>query len=36
MNNFVFMTLSTDSAIFKLIKSIFSVWDNKEYPTGLF
>jgi hypothetical protein len=27
---------STDSAIFKLNESIFSVWNNKEYIIGLF
>jgi hypothetical protein len=28
--------VSTDSASFKLIKSIFNVWYNKEYITGPF
>jgi hypothetical protein len=28
--------VSIDSAIFKLIESIFSAWNNKEYITGLF
>ena len=28
--------VSTDSAIFKLIESIFSAWNNKEYVTALF
>jgi hypothetical protein len=28
--------VSTDSAIFKLIESIFNAWNNKEYVTGLF
>jgi hypothetical protein len=28
--------VSTESAIFKLIKSIFSAWNSKEYITGLF
>ena len=27
---------STENAIFKLTKSIFSAWNNKEYITGLF
>jgi len=27
--------VSTDSAIFKLIESIFNAWNNKEYVTGL-
>ena len=27
---------STDSAIFKHIKSIFNAWNNKEYVTGIF
>ena len=29
-------SVSIDSAIFKLIESIFNAWDNKEYVTGLF
>jgi hypothetical protein len=29
-------SVSTDSAIFKLIESIFNAWNNKEYVTGLF
>jgi len=33
MNNMVFMT---ESAIFLLIKSIFSAWYNKECITSLF
>jgi len=28
--------VSTDSAIFKLIGSIFNAWNNKEYVTGLY
>ena len=28
--------VSTDSAIFKFIESIFDTWYNKEYITGLF
>jgi hypothetical protein len=28
--------VSTDSATFKFIESIFSAWNNKEYITGLF
>jgi len=28
--------VSTESAIFKIIKLIFSAWNNKEYITGLF
>jgi len=28
--------ISTESAIFKLIKSIFSAWNNREYVTSLF
>ena len=28
--------VSTDSAIFKLIESIFNAWNNKEYITSLF
>ena len=28
--------VSTDSALFKLIESIFYAWNNKEYVTGLF
>ena len=27
--------VSTDSAIFKLVESIFSAWNNKEYVMGL-
>jgi len=28
--------VSTESAIFRFIKTIFSVWNNKEYIMGLF
>jgi len=29
-------SVSTESTIFKLIKSIFSAWNSKEYIMGLF
>jgi len=28
--------VSTESAIFRLIKTIFRAWNNEEYTTGLF
>ena len=35
--NFSFQeSVSTESAIFRLIESIFSVWNAKEYIMGLF
>ena len=37
MNSSVFMTLFRLKVLFfKLVKSIFSAWNNKEYITGLY